>query len=191
MTDLTHSAPSLLQALASQWWLLALRGVAAILFGIIAFLWPGITLISLTFVWGAFALVDGAIALWAAISGKSGSPAPRWWLAVVGIAGVAAGIVAFLMPIATAFVLMMFIAAWAIVIGVMQIIGAIRLRKEIEGEFWLGLGGLLSILFGVLLVLVPGVGLVSLIWMIAIFAILAGVSHIALALRLRKLHREE
>lgn len=176
-----------MQSLSSHWWLLALRGVASILFAIIAFLWPGITVISLALVWGAFALVDGAFALWAAIAGKAGAQTPRWWLAIVGLAGIVAGILAFLVPAVTAFVLMLFIAAWAIVIGIMQIVGAIRLRKEIEGEFWLALTGLLSILFGLALVAVPGIGLVTLVWMLAIFAALAGISQIALALRLKRL----
>jgi uncharacterized membrane protein HdeD (DUF308 family) len=180
---------SLLGAMADNWWLLLLRGITAILFGVLAFVWPGITLITLTFMWGAYALVDGAVSLWAAIVGKGGGLAPRWWLAVVGVAGILAGLVAFLSPGITAIVLLTFIAAWAIVIGVFEIVGAVRLRKEIEGEWLLALSGVLAILFGVALIAVPGAGLLSLVWLIGAFAIVAGVSYIGLALRLKK-HRD-
>jgi uncharacterized membrane protein HdeD (DUF308 family) len=139
--------------------------------------------------WGAYALVDGAVSLWAAIVGKGGGLAPRWWLAVVGVAGILAGLVAFLSPGITAIVLLTFIAAWAIVIGVFEIVGAVRLRKEIEGEWLLALSGVLAILFGVALIAVPGAGLLSLVWLIGAFAIVAGVSYIGLALRLKK-HRD-
>jgi uncharacterized membrane protein HdeD (DUF308 family) len=184
----TRNTPfSLLRGLADRWWLLLLRGVAAMIFGILAFAWPGITVLTLTLLWGAYAFVDGIFSLWAAIVGRSETLAPRWWLAIVGAAGIVAGLVAFFSPVVTAYVLLMFVAAWAIVLGVMQIIGAFRLRKEIEGEIWLGLSGALSILFGAVLIAVPGIGLVSLAWMIGIFAILAGASHIGLALRLRRI----
>ena len=180
------SRTSLLRAMADNWWLLVLRGIAAIVFGVLAFVWPGITLITLTFMWGAYALVDGAVSLWAAIVGKGGEIAPRWWLAVVGVAGILAGLVAFLSPGITALVLLMFIAGWAIVIGVFEIIGAVRLRKEIEGEWLLGLSGVLAILFGIALIAVPGAGLLSLVWLIGAFAIVAGISYIGLAFRLKK-----
>ena len=179
---------SLLLSLADNWWLMVLRGVAAILFGVLAFVWPGITLLSLTFLWGAYALVDGAASLWAAIVGRGGEMAPRWWLAVVGVAGIVAGLLAFLFPGITALVLLVFIAGWAIVTGIFEIIGAIRLRKEIEGEWLLGLSGVLAILFGIALIAVPGAGLLSLVWMIGVFAVVIGVSQIALGIKLRK-HR--
>ena len=146
---------SLREALGQNWWLVLLRGIAAILFGILAFAWPGLTLLTLTLFWGAFALADGVLSLWAAISGKGGAIAPRWWLALVGIAGIIAGLLAFFWPGTTALVLLMFIAVWSIVIGVLEIWGAIQLRKEIEGEWWLILGGLVSIAFGVLLLVRP------------------------------------
>ncbi len=182
------SRSPLLGALAENWWLLLVRGIAAIVFGVLAFIWPGITVIALTFLWGAYVLVDGAVALWAAIVGRGGEVAPRWWLAVVGVAGILAGLLAFLAPGITAFVLLMFIAGWAIVIGILQIIGAVRLRKEIEGEWLLGLSGVLAVLFGIALVAVPGAGLLSMVWLIGAFAIVAGIVYIVLAFRLRK-HR--
>lgn len=175
-----------LRELAENWWLLLLRGIAAIAFGILAFVWPGLTLLTLTYMWGFYAIADGVLALWAAIAGRGGEIAPRWWLAVVGVAGILVGLLAFVYPGMTALVLLMFIATWAIVIGVLQIWGAIRLRREIEGEWLLGLSGLLSIAFGVIMFARPGAGALALVWLIGWFAILAGCVYIALAFQLRK-----
>ena len=177
----------LLRSLAENWWMLLLRGIAAIIFGILAFLWPGITLLTLIFLWGAYAVVDGVFALWSAISGKGGGEmGSRWWLALVGLCGVVAGILAFAWPGVTALVLLLFIAAWAIVTGVFQVVGAIRLRKEIEGEWLLILSGLLSIAFGLVLVMQPGTGALAVIWLIGTFAIIEGILFVALAFRLKK-----
>lgn len=176
----------MLNALADHWWVLLLRGIAALIFGFLTFLWPGITLLTLTLFWGAFALVDGVLALWTAIFGKGGTIAPRWWLAIVGVAGIAAGILTFAWPVKTAIILLLFIACWAIVAGVMEIWGAIKLRKEIEGEWLLGLGGLLTVIFGVILIARPAVGALAVAWIIGWFAMLLGVTWIALAFRLKK-----
>ena len=175
-----------LRELAEIWWLLLLRGIAAIAFGALAFVWPGITLLALTLMWGFYAIADGVVALWAAIASKGGEIAPRWWLAVVGIAGIFAGALTFVWPGMTALVLLMFIASWAIVIGVLQIWGAIRLRKEIEGEWLLALSGLLSVAFGVIMFAQPGAGALAVVWLIGSFAILAGCVYIALAFQLKK-----
>jgi uncharacterized membrane protein HdeD (DUF308 family) len=175
----------ILDALAENWWLFLLRGIAAIIFGILAFVWPGITLLSLTLVFGAYAIVDGICALWSAISGRSSEMVPRWWLAVVGVAGVLAGLIAFFYPGMTALILLFFIAGWAIVIGALQIWGAIQLRKEIEGEWLLALSGLLSIAFGVLVMAWPGAGALAVVWIIGWYAILAGCLSIGLAFRLK------
>jgi uncharacterized membrane protein HdeD (DUF308 family) len=136
----------LAHALAKNWWLLLLRGICAILFGVLTFVWPGITLLTLVLLYGAYALADGALALAEAVMG--GAPAPRWWLALVGLFGVAAGILTFAWPGITALVLLLFIAGWAIATGVLQIVGAIRLRKEIENEWLLIASGVLSVIFG-------------------------------------------
>jgi len=176
----------LLSALAENWWLLLLRGIAAIVFGILAFVWPGITLLSLTLLWGAYALADGVLALWAAISGKGAEIASRWWLAVVGIAGILAGLLTFGLPGTAMQVLLIFISSWAIVIGAMQIWGAIQLRKEIEGEWLLIVSGLLSIAYGIILIVQPSAGALALVWLIGWYAILLGVDYVALAVRLRK-----
>jgi len=173
----------MLRALARNWWLILLRGIAGVVFGILAFMWPGITVLSLTFLWGAYALVDGIASIWAAVTG--GGAGSRGWLLLVGLLGIAAGIVAFVWPVGTAGVLLLLIAAWAIATGILQIWGAIRLRKEIEGEWLLILSGAISILFGLVLVMQPLAGAVAVVWMIAIFAILFGIDHILLALKLR------
>ena len=173
----------LLHNLAKNWWALALRGVAAIVFGILAFAWPGITIISLVILYGAYALVDGVFSILAAISG--GTPAPRWWLAVVGILGVLAGLIAFANPVLVGLYLLWFIGAWAIVSGVMEIIGAIRLRKEIDNEWWLILHGVISVLFGIMLFAWPVTSALALIWVIGAYAVAAGVIMLVLAFRLQ------
>src|SRR5437879_7650222 len=179
----SHPSPFLglaLRELAENWWLLLLRGIAAIAFGVLAFIWPGLTLLTLTLMWGFYAIADGVLALWAAIAGKGGEIAPRWWLAVVGIAGILAGLLTFIWPGMTALVLLMFIASWAIVIGLLQIWGAIRLRKEIEGEWLLGLSGLLSVDRGISMFAPPrGVALAVVSWL-GWFAIIAGCVYIGL-----------
>ncbi len=175
---------SLLHGLASNWWLEVLRGVAAIIFGILAFAWPGITLLTLVLFWGAFALVDGVLAIIAAV--KGGNPMPRWWLAIVGIAGLAAGALTFLMPGLTALVLVTFIAVWAIVLGVMEIVGAIKLRKEVQGEWLLILNGVISVLFGLVLLWRPVTGALALVWIIGAYAIILGVIYVMFGLKLRK-----
>ena len=177
-------ARPLLHALSRHWWLILLRGICAILFGVLAFVWPGLTLLTLILLYGAFMLVDGVLALAAAIMG--GAAAPRWWLAVAGLLSIAAGLLAFLWPGITALVLLFFIAGWAIASGVMQIIGAIRLRKEIDNEWYLVAAGALSVLFGILLILQPGAGALASILVIGAFAIAYGVVLILFSLRLRR-----
>ena len=188
MSALSSSpAPSgspLALTLARYWWLILLRGIAAIIFGVLAFIWPGITLVTLVLFWGAFALVDGILALAHAIMG--GNVGSRWWLALIGVLGIIVGLLTFLMPGVTALVLLVFIAAWAIVLGVFQIVGAIRLRKEIDNEWTLALGGALSVLFGIVLLVAPGAGALGLIWAIAAYAIVFGVLLVMAALKLKK-----
>jgi uncharacterized membrane protein HdeD (DUF308 family) len=173
----------MVQELAKNWWLMLLRGIAAIVFGVLAFIWPGLTLLTLVLFYGAYALVDGVLAIWSAITG--GSPAPRWWLVVIGVFGIAAGVLTFVWPGITALVLLFFIAGWAIAVGVFQIIGAIRLRKEIDNEWLLVAGGVLSVLVGIGVLLVPGAGALALVWVIATFAIVEGILFVALAFRLK------
>ncbi len=173
----------MLDALARNWWLLLLRGIAAIVFGVLTFVWPGITLLTLLFLYGAFALVDGILALAAAIMGDV--PAPRWWLAIVGLFGLAAGILTFAWPVVTALVLLLFIAVWAIATGVMQIVGAIKLRKEIDNEWLLIFCGALSVVFGLILIAQPQTGALALVFVIGLYAILEGIGLVGFSLRLR------
>jgi uncharacterized membrane protein HdeD (DUF308 family) len=175
---------SIVHPLGKNWWLVLLRGIAAIVFGVLAFVWPGLTLLTLILFYGAYVLVDGVLSIIAAVTG--GAPAPRWWLAIVGLLGIGAGILTFLWPGITGLVLLFFIAGWAIAVGIFQIIGAIRLRKEIENEWLLILSGVVSVLFGIGILLVPGAGALALVWVIGFYAIVEGVLYIALAFRLRK-----
>ena len=175
----------MLHALADRWWLLLLRGIAAILFGVLAFIWPGLTLVTLVLMFGAFALVDGAIMLGAAFSGAA-KPMPSWWLVLVGLLGIAAGIVTFLGRASSAILLILFIGAWAVAHGIFEIVGAIQLRKEIENEWMLILGGIISVIFGIIVLIAPGAGALALVWWIAIYSIVFGVMFVAFALRLRR-----
>jgi uncharacterized membrane protein HdeD (DUF308 family) len=175
-----------LRPLADRWWLLLLRGLVAVTFGFLAFYGPGATLLSLTILWGAYALADGVFALWAAVSGEGAETTSRWWLAAVGIVSILAGLATFFWPGMTTLVLLMFIAGWAIATGALEIWGAIQLRKEIDGEWALILNGILSVAFGVFLFARPGIGAVALIYTIGVFAILTGFFYLALAFRLKQ-----
>jgi uncharacterized membrane protein HdeD (DUF308 family) len=181
----TGMGQPVLPLLARNWWALALRGLAAILFGILAFAWPGITLFVLVIFFGAYLLVDGIFAIVAAV--RAAGEQARWWLLLLeGILGVVAGLVAFFWPGLTALALLYLIAAWAIVTGIMEIVGAIRLRQEMVGEWALILGGALSVLFGVLLVAIPvRAGLLSLTWLIGAYAVAFGVLLVILAFLVR------
>ena len=176
---------SLPRLLARNWWLFLLRGVAALIFGVLSLIWPGISLATLILFFGAYALVDGAFALTAAIVGR-GNAEIRWWLVLVGLIGIGIGIVTFLWPSLTALTLLYFIAGWVIATGVLQIIGAIELRNAIEDEWWLILDGALSVLFGIFLFIMPGAGALALIWLIALFAIAYGILMIGFAFKVKK-----
>jgi uncharacterized membrane protein HdeD (DUF308 family) len=186
-----QSAPSvllpdrpLLRALAKNWWLLLLRGLAAILFGVLALEWPGLTLLTLVVLYGAYVLTDGVVAIIAALMGDT--PGGRWWLAIAGVVGIAVGAFTFMLPGMTAFFLLLTMAGWAIATGVLQIIGAIRLRKEIDNEWLLILSGAISVLFGLAIVTNPGGGALAIVWVIGTYAIIAGVLNIGLAFRLKQ-----
>ena len=183
-------ASALLGRLAENWWLLLLRGLAAIAFGVIAFLWPGITLVALTYLFGIYAIVDGVVAIWAAFN-LPGEAGPRWWLGLSGVVSVLAGIVAFVYTGMTALVLLVFIAVWAIIIGVLQLYAAIQLWKVIDNDWWLILSGLLSIAFGAVLIAWPSTGALALIWTIAWFALFFGCLFIGLAFELKKFKRTQ
>jgi uncharacterized membrane protein HdeD (DUF308 family) len=174
-----------LPAETGHWWALALRGIIAILFGVAVFLRPDIALEALILLFGAYALVDGVFAIVGVFRGtRSGTP--RWLLLVEGVAGILTGIVAFIFPGLTAVALLYLVAAWAVVTGLAQIATAIRLRQEIRGEWALILGGILSVLFGLLLAVLPGVGILSLIWLIGAYAVAFGVLLLITAFQVRR-----
>jgi uncharacterized membrane protein HdeD (DUF308 family) len=178
----------MLTVLAGHWGMLMLRAVTAILFGLLALMWPGLTLAALIILFGAYALVDGIAALIMAIASR-GLPG-FGSLLVQGLIGVAAGVFTFLYPGLTAIALLVVIAAWAVVIGIGAIAAAIALRKEMTGEWPLPFVGALSIVLGLLLMLRPGEGALALVWLIALYALLAGATQLVLALRMRQLAHE-
>jgi len=183
--NFAHSRRPILHALARSWWLVLLRGIAGILFGVLAFVWPGLTLLTLVLLYGAYALVDGVVALVAAFTGRA-THVPAWWLVVVGVLGIAAGLVTFLWPGITALALVVFIGAWAVAHGIFEIVGAIELRHEIGNEWMLILAGALSVLFGLAVLIMPGAGALGLIWAIGTYSIVFGALLVGLSLRLRR-----
>ncbi|MFD1882934.1 HdeD family acid-resistance protein [Paracoccus pacificus] len=175
-----------LRVLAENWWVPLLRGIAGILLGLLALFMPGATLASLLLVFGVFAVVDGVLAI--VMGFRRRSHDDQWWSwALDGVLSIIIGLMALFWPAATALAFVIWIAAWAVVGGVLRIIAAIRLRHEIEGEWALGLSGLLSIIFGILIMVAPDAGLISIVWLIGIFALIFGVSMVMLAFRLRSL----
>ena len=178
----------MLTAIASTWWIVLLRGVCAVLFGIIAFAWPGITLGSLVIVYGVYAIFDGFSGIVLGIAG--GVDGESWWqMILVGVVSVSAGVLTFLWPGITAVALLAVIAAWSILRGITEILAAIRLRDMIENEWLLIVSGACSIAFGVILVARPGAGALAVVWIIGSYAIAIGVFTTALAFKLRALDR--
>ena len=174
--------------MSRHWWWLALRGLIAIVFGALALIWPQRALLSLVLAFGAFVLVDAFFTLiWGLISMGSYD---RWWAIRWGaVAAIIIGLLAFFWPGKTAVVLMYSIAAWAIITGVLEIMAAIQLRGVITGKQMLVLYGILSVLFGVLLFVIPGTGALSLVWVIGLYTIVMGIMLIILGYRLRGLQR--
>ena len=169
-----------------NWWMFAVRGVLAIVFGILALIWPASAILALVLLFGAFVLVDGIFAVAAGIS--SSSFFGRWWaLLLEGLTGIIIGLAAFFWPAVTALVLLYFIAAWAIITGIFEIVAAIEFRHVIPGEWAMILNGLLSVVLGVLLFVFPGAGVVGVAWVIGIYAIIAGIMEMIFAFRLHGL----
>jgi uncharacterized membrane protein HdeD (DUF308 family) len=172
------------ETLAHNWWVLLLRGIAGIIFGVLTFIWPEISLAALVLLFGAYAFADGVLALIHGIRERRVND--RWWVhSLHGILGIAAGIVTVLWPGITALALLYVIAAWALVIGALEIAAAIRLRKVIEGEWLLALAGIASVALGILLFLFPGPGALALVIWIGAYALVSGVLLTILAFRLR------
>ena len=172
----------MLGALTTNWWAWLIRGILAIIFGIIAFTQPATTALALVYVFGIYAIAEGILNIWAALSGKADS---RFWYIIWGLISIIAGIIAFANPILTGLTLVIVIGAWAIVTGIFEIIAGIKLRDEIEGEFWLILGGILSVIFGILIWRNVAVGALTIVWLIGIYAILFGITLIALAFKVK------
>lgn len=173
----------MVELLTRNWWLVALRGVFAVLFAVLTLAWPDVTVLALVLLWGIYVLVDGvsAIALGFAVPGHS------WPNVVLGVIGVLAGILAIVLPGVTAVVLLVIIAVWAIVAGLVQLVGALLLRRVMAHAWFLIVTGLLTLALGVVLLIHPEVGALALVTTIAMFALIWGISLILLALRLRGL----
>jgi uncharacterized membrane protein HdeD (DUF308 family) len=167
-----------------NWWVLLLRGLVAIAFGVLVWFQPAMSLAALVLLFGAYSMADGILSVWTAIAERK--EREHWGLLLLGgLLGIGVGILTFLVPGITALALVFYIAVWAIATGVLEIVAAIRLRKEIEGEWLLILSGLVSVVFGVILMAQPGVGALAVLWLIATYAIVFGVLLVILAFKAR------
>lgn len=177
----------MLAVLSRNWWVLALRGALSIIFGILVIMQPGIALPALIGLFAAYAVVDGVFSIINGIRDRSTNR--NWWVLLLeGVVSILVGVFTFLNPALTAVALVFVVAAWAIVTGIFEIWAAIRLREEIEGEIWLGLSGLISIIFGVMLVALPALdGILTLLWLVGAYAVIFGVVMLILSFRLRSL----
>ncbi len=173
----------LVKNLATNWWGIALRGAAAAVFGVVALLLPGITLAALVLLFGAYAIIDGVSAIVTGMRGEA--PGRHWAMVLMGVVGVVAGLVTWLWPGLSALALLFVIGWWAIITGALEIAAAYRLRSVMRHEWLVAFNGLLSVLFGMLVVLFPGAGAIALVWLIGWYAILSGVALLVLASRLR------
>ena len=161
------------------------RGIVSIIIGIVAFVWPGVTISILIGLFALYALFDGAVNLYLGLTRRLGRN-PAWGQLLQGVVGILAGIVTLVWPAVTAQLLIFFIGTWAIFNGILQIVAAVRLRKIIRGESLLALGGVMSIVFGLVVIGRPGVAMVGLSWSLGIYAVVSGLVLIALGIRLRE-----
>jgi uncharacterized membrane protein HdeD (DUF308 family) len=169
--------------------MVALRGTLAVIFGVVAFAWPGITFEALVLLFGVYAFVDGITVLGFGL--MAASDGEQWWpLVLSGILGIGLGVVTFAKPGTVGLALVYVVGFWAIVTGLLEVVAAIRLRDVISGEWLMGLSGALSILFGVLVVAQPNSGALGLVYLFGFYAILAGISQIAFGFRLRGLNED-
>ncbi|WP_027015398.1 HdeD family acid-resistance protein [Comamonas composti] len=167
------------------WWVLLLRGLVAMAFGVLTFAQPAVSLMALMFTFGAFIFVDGVLGVYSAIRGRGLSR--HWWVLLLwGLAGVIVGVLTVVAPGVTALVMTLYIAVWSLITGVLQIIAALRLRQEIEGEWLLVLGGVLSVLFGGFVLANPGAGMMAMLWVLALYAVLLGLLMVLLAFKIKK-----
>lgn len=177
-----------LDTLSRNWWLVVLRGVLGIAFGIITVVAPAISLTALVLLFGAYAFADGVLAIATAVRRRVTTE--RWWILLLeGLVGIGAGLVTLFLPGITALVLLYIIAGWAVATGILELVAAVRLRKAIKHEWLLAIGGIASIAFGVLIALFPGAGALALVIWIGAYAFVFGTLLVALGLRLRGLGR--
>jgi uncharacterized membrane protein HdeD (DUF308 family) len=176
----------MIETLKRHWWVPVIRGIAAIVFGILAFVYPGITVATLVLFFGAWVLIDGIFRVVGAIGHRASDPDWGWHI-VIGIVGIIVGLLTFHAPQVTALALVIYIAAWALMIGATEIAFAIKLRREIKGEWFLILMGLASVVFAILLLWNPIAGAAAVIWLIAWYAVVLGILAIFFGLRLRSL----
>ncbi|MDF7675648.1 HdeD family acid-resistance protein [Neisseriaceae bacterium ESL0693] len=185
-TSLNLNNASMAGLLSKTWWLLLLRGLAAVIFGLLTWFQPAITLLVLVIFFGAYTLVDGIFGLVAAFQGRRTHP--DWWILLLwALVSIVVGILTFCLPGITAYALLCLIAAWAIIAGLFQIAAAIKLRKQVAGEVWMIVGGILSVLFGIALFVWPVSGAVAIAWLIGIYAFIFGIVNIIAAFRVRRL----
>lgn len=185
-TKVSYSQPQpILPTLAGNWWALLLRGIAAVLFGLAALFWSGLTLLVLIVFFGVYAVIDGIFAI---VIGIRGSGGRRWLVMAEGALSVLAGLAVLFWPGLSALLVLYMISFWAILTGLLRVVMAIWLRREIEHEWLMILSGVLSVLFGVILGALPGVGLLSLVWLIGIYALIFGVALIAFSVMVRGQH---
>ena len=170
--------------LSLDWRSVGLRGLAAVAFGIIILVWPGITVTALVLLFGVFVLVDGFSHLVAAFGARDG----RGWQLFEGVVGVGIGVITLVWPDVTTLALLYIIGAWAVILGALRIFAGIQLRKEITGEWFLIIGGALQVIFGIILFVAPVSGALAITWLIGFFALLVGMLLLAVAWRLHKTH---
>ena len=182
---MNHIEERLASILLRSWWLLLLRGLVAIAFGVLTWVQPGISLATLVLLFGAYSMADGILATWTAIAGGKDNDY-RWVLLLEGLLGIGVGVLTFVAPGITALALLFYIAIWAIATGALEIAAAIRLRKEIKDEWLLILAGIASVVFGALLAAQPRAGALALLWLIASYAVVFGVLLVILAFKTRR-----
>jgi uncharacterized membrane protein HdeD (DUF308 family) len=173
----------MISVLVRNWWAFVIRGVLAILFGLIALFEPGVTMLSLVLIFAVYAVADGIMAIVSAV--RAAKEGERWmWLVLTGVVDIIAGVVAVAMPGLTVVVFVTLLAIWAIISGAFMLAAAFRLDAD-HGRWWLALGAIASLAYGVLLLIAPMIGAVVLTWWIGAYAIVFGISMLVVAFRLR------
>jgi len=171
---------------AKHWWGILVRGIIALIFGILVLAWPAIAIAVFVIFFGAYILVDGIFTLVSAINYKAGAGS-RTWLYIRGIAGIIAGLFALIFPAIAAVALVILVAAWALVTGVMELVFAFKANQDTAIRWMFAISGILSLILGILMVAKPLLGALVIVWVIGAYAVLAGILLIILSVRLRSL----